>query len=127
MTDRVRALLLGLAVGVGPLLLLDLGATLRQAVRSDPAGGTSVWWPVACYAATGAVVAFGVALGRRDRLIPAVGAAVVLVVALPAVPSGATGWLSRVVPPVADDAAGFAALFVSAGAYLYAAVRGSNA
>lgn len=126
MSERLRAVLFGLAVGVGPLLLLDLGATLREAIARDPAS-TSVWWPVACYIATGAVVAVGLALGRRARIVPAVAAAVVLVVALPAVSSGATGWLSRLALPVADDATSSAALFVAAGAYLYAAVCGAKA
>lgn len=126
MSDRVRAVLLGLAVGVGPLLLLDLGATLRDAIARDPSS-TSVWWPVACYVAAGAVVAVGLALGRRDRIVPAIAAAVVLVVALPSVPSGGTGWLSNLALPVADDAASSAALFVAAGAFGYAAIRGSKA
>jgi hypothetical protein len=124
--DRVRAVLLGLGLGIAPLLLLDLGGTLAAAVIRDP-GETSVWWPVACYLAAGVLVALGFGLARGDRLLAIVAAVVVVIVALPLVPSDLTRWLTELPIPSLGDRAGVAALFVIAGAYLYAAVRGPRA
>ena len=125
MNERVRSVLIGLGIGVAPLLLVDLAGTLQDAIQRDPTS-TSVWWPVACYLAVGVVVALGVALGRQDRLVPITGLVVVLVVVLPTVPSRAVDWMLTFLPAVglgAPSAVGF----TIAGAYAYAAVRGGKA
>ncbi len=124
MNERVRSVLLGLGIGVAPLLLIDLAATLHEAILNDP-GSTSVWWPVACYLAVGVVVAVGVALGRRDRLVPVIGFVIVLLVVLPTVPSDAVDWMRSVVPNLGSGlGAPFGVGFTIAGAYAYSAVRG---
>ena len=56
MSARVRSVLLGLGLGVAPILLLDLARTLRASVQADPTA-TSFWWVVACYVITGAISA----------------------------------------------------------------------
>lgn len=122
MTDRVRGILLGLAVGIGPLLLLDLARILRDAVASD-GGQTSVWWLIACYLAAGLVAAAGIAAGRRDRLVPAIGAVVVLLVALPTVPSTLAARIPSL-PVVPATTPSQAIAFVLIGAYVYAAMQG---
>lgn len=126
MNDRVRAILLGIGLAVAPLLLLDLGGTLTSAVSRDP-DETSVWWPVACYLAAGVLVAMGVGMARRDRLLAVAAAVVVIALTLPLVPSGLTRWLAGLPIPSLGDRAGIAALLVVAGAYVYAAVRGPQA
>jgi hypothetical protein len=120
--DRVRGILLGLGVGIGPLLLLDLARILREAVAVD-GGQTSVWWPIACYLAAGLVAAAGIAAGRRDRIVPAIGALVVLLVALPTVPSAIAERVPSL-PVVPATTPSQAIAFVLIGAYLYAAIQG---
>ena len=122
MNERVRSVLLGVAVGVIPLLLLDLARILTDAVAAD-GGETSVWWPVASYVAAGAVAAFGMGAGRNDRLVPAVGAVILLLVVLPTVPVSLAERLPSL-PLLPAAAASQAVVFAIAGAYLYAAVRG---
>lgn len=124
MSGRLRGVLTGLAVGIAPLLLLDLARILGEAVAAD-GGETSVWWPVACYLATGLVATAGVAAGRHDRTVPIVGAAVLAVVALPTVPAG---WAARLpeLPLVPATSVSQAVAFTLLGVYLYAAVRGSR-
>jgi MFS family permease len=123
--QHVRSVALGLVVAIAPLLLLDLGGTLTTAIQRDQA--TSVWWPVACYLATGVVVAVGVALGRRDRLIAGVAAVLVAILVLPFVPSPATTWLLELPLPRLGYGAGSAGPLLVLGAYLYAVVRGPRA
>jgi hypothetical protein len=55
--------LLGLVAGMVPLLLLDLARILHAHMRDG--GATSLWWPIACYAAVGGLVAATVASGVR--------------------------------------------------------------
>ncbi len=124
MNERLRSVLLGVGVGVVPLLLLDLARILDDAVAAD-GGQTSVWWPVASYLAAGAVAAFGIGAGRRDRLVPAAGAAILLLVVLPTVPIGVAERLPSL-PLLPAAAASQAVVFAIAGAYVYAAVRGPN-
>lgn len=126
MNERVRSVLLGLGLGVAPLLLLDLAATLRVAMQRDPTA-TSAWWPIACYVAAGALVAVGVAAGRRDRLTVAVASLVVVLAALPLVPLGGLRWLSGLPVPGIGDQGGVAGVFLALGAYVYATVRGPRA
>ena len=122
MNERLRSVLLGVGVGVVPLLLLDLARILDDAVAAD-GGDTSVWWPVASYLAAGAVAAFGIGAGRRDRLVPAAGAVILLLVVLPTVPIGLAARLPSL-PLLPAAAASQAVVFAIAGAYVYAAVRG---
>lgn len=122
MNTRLRSILLGVGVGIVPLLLLDLARILDDAVAAD-GGDTSVWWPVASYLAAGAVAAFGIGAGRRDRLVPAAGALILLLVVLPTVPIGLAGRLPSL-PLLPAAAASQAVVFAIAGAYVYAAVRG---
>ncbi len=124
MNERLRSVLLGVGVGIVPLLLLDLARILDDAVAAD-GGDTSVWWPVASYLAAGAVAAFGVGAGRGDRLVPATGAVVLLLVVLPTVPVGVAARLPSL-PLLPAAAASQAVVFAIAGAYLYATVRGSR-
>lgn len=122
MNERVRTVVTGLVVGIVPLLLLDLARILTEAVAAD-GGQTSPWWPVAAYLATGLVAAYGVGSGRSDRLIPTIGAVVVLLVVLPAVPVVRAGVLASL-PLVPATAASQAVAVAVAGAYVYAAIRG---
>lgn len=126
MSERMKAALLGLGLGVAPLLLLDLARQLERAAAGE-AGTSTRWWSLAAYLLVGVVVAVGVALGRRDRITPAVGAVVLALAVLPGLPGG--GPLTRVpVPLVADVARDLTAVvLVVLGAYLYAAIRGSKA
>jgi hypothetical protein len=121
--ERVRNALLGLGIGLGALLLLDLAAILADTVGS---GATSVWWPIACYLAVGAIVATGVSAGRRDRLVPAVAALVVLLIALPAVPSGAASWIPEL-PLVPSTSTAQAVAFAAVGALTLGALRAGRA
>jgi hypothetical protein len=121
--QRVRSILLGLAVAIGPLLLLDLAATLGGAPADD---GVNIWWMLACYAGVGAIVAFGVAASRRDRILPTVALVVTLYAVLPAVDSPATDWM-RALPFAGGPLRSHGLLAVGAaiaGAYAYALVRG---
>lgn len=122
MTERLRAVLLGLAFGVVPLLLLDLAATLQAAIVRDP-GSTSVWWPVACYVAVGVLAASGVAAGRRERLIPAVALAVVGLATLSLIASPATDWV-RVLPLLPPAGLDLAVVSALTGLYAFSVVRG---
>ena len=122
MNDRVRSVLIGLGAGVAPLLLLDLAGILSDAVAAD-GGGTSPWWPIAGYLAAGVVTAIGVAAGRRDRIVPIVAAAVLLLVALPTVPLDGPSWLPRL-PLMPTGAVAQAVVFTIAGVMLTAALRG---
>jgi hypothetical protein len=125
--ERVRSALLGLAVAVGPLLLLDLAGTLSGQTASG--ADANIWWVLACFAGAGAIVAFGLAVSRRDRIVPAVALAVMLYAVLPAVPSPATDWMRSL--PLAGgplDAHGLLSVGATiAGAYAYALVRGPRA
>lgn len=124
MNQRVRSVLLGLGLGVAVLLLLDLAGILAGSVDQ----GTSPWWVVACYLATGVLVAVGVAAGRGDRLVPVLAAAVVVLVALPSVdPGGMLGSLPQLMLGPGNSAPSRAVAFVAAGALGYAAVRGGRA
>lgn len=120
MNDRLRTVLLGLAVGLVPLLLLDLARILGDAVRRDPVA-TSRWWVIACYLAAGAVAAAGVAAGRRDRFVPLIGLLVVALFTLPALP---LGWSFPALPLSPTDPGGEAIALTLVGVYAYAAVRG---
>lgn len=124
MNERVRAALLGLGLGVAPLLLLDLARILDEAVVAD-GGRTSVWWPVACYVATGVVAAVGIGVARGERLVPGVAAAVLVVATLPTVPLDLAARLPAV-PLVPGSTAAQAVALALAGAYLAAAVRGAR-
>jgi hypothetical protein len=124
--DRVKGVLLGLGLGVAPLLLLDLALQLRQAAAGET-GTSTEWWSMGVFVLVGAVVAVGVATGRRDRVAPLAAAAVVGLVALPALPGDVFGWLPTF-PVVTDVASGSSgAVLLTLGAYVYAAVRGGKA
>lgn len=126
MSERVKGALLGLGVGIAPLLLLDLAAQLRQAARGE-AGTSTLWWSIGVFVLVGVVVAVGVLLGRRERLTPAVAAVVVGMALLPALPGDLFAWLPRV-PVVTEAASGpSAAVLLTFGAFVYAAVRGGRA
>jgi hypothetical protein len=123
-SDRVRSIVVGLAVGVAVLLLLQLSGILRDAAAADGATSTR-WWVLASYAAVGAVVAFGVGMGRSDRLVPALAAVVLLLFVAPSLPGrplpfgpwdigGQTGPLG----------VGLAIGIVAIGALGYATIRG---
>ncbi|MBS3940043.1 MAG: hypothetical protein KG028_03685 [Actinobacteria bacterium] len=122
MNERARSAVIGVFVGLAPLLLLDLARVLQEAIRTDP-GSTSVWWPVACYVGVGAVAAFGVAASRGDRLVPSVAIVILLLAALPTVAARPAGWLPGV-PLVTTSLAAQAVAFTLVGAYVYALVRG---
>lgn len=122
MNDRLRTVLIGVAVGLVPLLLIDLARILDEAVRRDPSA-TSRWWVIACYVAAGAVAAAGVASGRRDRFVPLIGLAVVVLAVLPALP---LGWSLPSLPLSPTDPGGVAIALTLVGVYAYAAIRGSG-
>ncbi len=122
MNERIRAVLLGVGLGVATLLLVDLARILGDAIEAD-GGDTSAWWAVACYLAVGLVVATGVASGRRERIVPAIAAVVVALIALPAVPTGAATWIPEL-PLVPATAAAQAVAFAAVGAFVYGAARG---
>jgi uncharacterized membrane protein YhhN len=119
---RVQPLLLGLAAGIVPLLLLDLARILYAAHLRD-GGDTTLWWPIACWVAVGVVVAFGVAAGQRERLVPVIGGLLVLLVTLPTVPTRAATWLPTL-PVVPSTLEQQVAAFVIVGAYVSASLRG---
>jgi hypothetical protein len=123
MSERVRNVLFGLGIGLAVLLLLDLARILTSSIGPD---ATSPWWVVAVYTISGLVVAVGVAAGRRDRLIPLVAAALVVLVVVPTVPGVALGWYP--ILPFAPEAwSGQAVAFAAAGAFAYGAIRGPQA
>lgn len=127
MSDRVKAVLLGLGLGVAPLLLLDLALQLGRAAAGEP-GTSTQWWALGVYLLVGIVVALGVAMGRRERLAPAVGAGVLALAVLPGLPR-ALDWLPwpafPVIVDVVDQLTG--TVLVLLGAYAYAAIRGTKA
>ncbi len=127
MNERVKAVLLGLGLGIAPLLLLDLAQQLRRAAGAE-AGTSTLWWSLAVYLLVGVVVAVGVALGRRERLAPAIGAGVLALAVLPGLPR-ALDWLPwpsfPLVADVVEQLTGTVLLVL--GAYAYAAIRGSKA
>jgi hypothetical protein len=123
--ERVRSVLVGLAVGIGPLLLLDLASTLRDAAQRD-VNVTNLWWMLACYVLAGVIVAFGLAASRRDRIVPALALVVVALVVLAAMPFSSLGWLANL-PLVATLIGNHGVVAVGgvvAGAYAFALVRG---
>ncbi|MCC5948284.1 MAG: hypothetical protein JJT89_07485 [Nitriliruptoraceae bacterium] len=122
MSDRARAVVVGLVLGFAALLLLDLTAILAETVAS---GQTSPWWPIAGYVGVGLLAAVGVGYGGRDRLVPAIAATVVLLVALPAVPAQAPAWVPAL-PLVPSTPATQAVAFVLVGAFTFGAVRGGK-
>lgn len=125
MNARVRSALLGLALGVAPLLLLDLAGTLRDTVQRDPAA-TSYWWVVACYVGVGALSASGLLAGTRDRLLAGTALAVLVVGVLPWLPLNGLGWV-RQLPLVPFGSGSIDAIgvgFALVGAYAYVLVRG---
>ncbi|MFA9431247.1 hypothetical protein [Egicoccus sp. AB-alg2] len=125
MNERARSVLVGLFAGLAPLLLLDLARVLQDAVFADP-GGTSVWWPIACFVGVGAIAAFGVSAARGDRLVAVVAIAVLLLAALPSVATSSPAWLPSL-PLVTDSFASQAVAFAVVGAYAYALARGPRA
>lgn len=127
MNARIRSVLLGLGLGVAPLLLLDLAGTLRDAVGRDP-GGTSYWWVVACYLGAGALSGAGLSTGARDRLLAGVALVVLLVGVLPWLPLAGLTWLARL-PLVPFGSGGLDTVAVGvalAGAYAYVLIRGQG-
>lgn len=125
MSDRVRAVLLGVGLGVAPLLLLDLARQLERAAAGDP-GTSTRWWSLAAFLLVGVVAAVAVAAGRRDRVAPGVGAVVLALSVLPGLPGQVFARLPTL--PVITDVARelTAAVLVLLGAYAYAAVRGGR-
>jgi hypothetical protein len=97
---------------------------LEGAFRADP-GSTSIWWPIACYVAIGAVAGFGVAAARGDRIVAAVAVGVLLLAALPTVVTTPGRWLP--IPLLTTTRPAQAVAFALVGAYLYVLVRGSRA
>ncbi|MEX1178007.1 MAG: hypothetical protein WEB09_06065 [Nitriliruptor sp.] len=79
---RARSIALGLALGVAPLLLLDLAIQLSRVAESSTA-----WWAIAAYALIGGVVAAAIVHARRDPLIPAIAAVVLFLAVAPALPA----------------------------------------
>ena len=127
MSDRVKAVLLGLGLGIAPLLLLDLARQLGRAAVGEP-GASTQWWALVVYVLVGVVAALGVAAGRRERLVPAVGAGVLALAVLPGLPGALEllPWLAfPVVAEVVEQLTG--TVLVVLGAYVYAAVRGTKA
>lgn len=118
MSGRVRSVLLGIGLGVAPLLLVDLALELSRVGEA-----ATVWWALAAYALIGGVVAVAISHARRDPVIPAVAAAVLLLALLPALPQPLSG-LPRL-PVIGDVALRQRALIVVlTAACLVGAVRG---
>jgi cell division protein FtsW (lipid II flippase) len=124
---RLRSVLLGVGVGVGPLLLLDLASTLRDAAQRE-ANPANLWWMLACYVLAGVIVATGLVASRRDRIVPAVALVLVALVVLAAMPVDGLGWLRRapLVGTLTTSHALVAVGGVAAGAYALALVRGTR-
>ncbi|MEX0868112.1 MAG: hypothetical protein WD011_00430 [Nitriliruptoraceae bacterium] len=122
MNTRVRSIVTGAAAGIVPLLLLELARILVDAHERD-GGATSLWWPIACYIAIGAIVAAAVTAGARDRLMPAVAAGVVIVIVLPTVPSPVAE-LVPTLPVVPSTFVQQVVAFAVVGAYAFAAIGG---
>jgi hypothetical protein len=103
--QRVRSVLLGIALGVAPVLLLDLAGELSRV-----ADATTAWWAIGAYALIGGVLAVAIAYARRDPLVPAVAAVVLLLAVAPGLPAPLDG-LPRL-PLVGDVAVRQAPLLV---------------
>jgi hypothetical protein len=128
-SERVRSVLVGLAVGIAPLLLLDLASTLRDAAQRDT-NVANLWWMLGCYVLAGTIVAFGLAASRRDRIVPGLALVVVAGVVLAAMPVDGLASLLRSLPLVGTLTANHGVVAVGgvvAGAYAYALVRGPRA
>ena len=124
MNARARSVLLGLGLGLAPLLLLDLADTLRQSHLADP-HGTSLWWVLACYAATGAISAFGLVAAARDRLLAACALGVLVLAVTPATPlTGLTGLAGLPLVVGAGMIDAVAIVVALAGAYTFVLIRG---
>lgn len=117
---RVRSVVLGIALGVAPLLLLDLAMQLSRVAEA-----TTAWWAIAAYVLIGAVVAAAIVHARRDPLIPAVAAVVLFLAVAPALPEPLSG-LPQL--PVVGDAAVSQrpVLVVLVGACIVGAIRGRS-
>lgn len=126
MSDRVRNVLLGVGLGIAPLLLLDLARQLGRAAVGEPDSSTQ-WWSLAAFVLVGVVAAVAVAMGRRDRAAPAAGAVVLALAVLPGLPAAVFARLPTL-PVVTEVARELTpAVLVLLGAYAYAAVRGGRA
>jgi len=124
---HVRSVLLGLGLGIAPILLLDLARTLRDSFEADPEA-TSFWWVVACYLVVGAISAFGLMLGARDRLLAAVALGVLVLGIAPWVPVAGLTQLGNL-PMLPLGSGGLDAIGIGValtGAYAYVLVRGSR-
>lgn len=126
MSERVRDVVVGLGVGIAVLLLLQLSGILRDAAASDDSTATR-WWVLATYAAVGIVVAFGVGMGRRDRVVPGAGALVLVVFVAPSLPGEPLPFGPWEIGGQLGLGAGLAIGIVAIGALGYAALRGPRA
>jgi hypothetical protein len=118
---KLRSVLLGVALGVAPLLLLDLARQLSRVTEA-----TSAWWAIASYALIGALGAIAVLQARRDPLVPAVAAVVLLLAVAPALPAPFSAL--PMLPVVGDAAVGQRPLLVVlVAACAVGAVRGRSA
>lgn len=121
MSDHVRSVLLGLVLGVAPLLLLDLATELSRV-----ADATTAWWTIAAYALIGGVIAAAVLRARRDPLIPGVAALVLLLAVAPGLPDPLDGL--PVLPVIGEVAIAQApVIVVLAAVCAVGAVRGRGA
>ncbi len=128
MNVRVRSILLGVGLGIAPILLLDLARTLRDSHDTDPTA-TSFWWVLACYVITGAISALGLMLAARDRLLAAVALAVLVFGVTPWTPVSGLAQLGNL-PLLPLGSGGLDAIgigFALIGAYAYVLVRGNRA
>lgn len=123
MNERLRGLIFGVGVGVAVLLLLQLSGILRSAAAADGSTATQ-WWVLATYAAVGAVVALGVGMGRSDRLVPVLAAAVLVVFVAPSLPGEPLPFGPWEIGGQRGLGAGLAIGVVAIGALGYAAIRG---
>lgn len=118
---HLRGVALGLGLGVAPLLLLDLAVQLSHVTDA-----TTAWWAIAVYALIGGIAAAAVIRARRDPLVPAVAAVVLLLAVAPALPSPLSGLPA--LPVVGDAVAGHrSVLVVLLAACVVGAVRGRRA
>ena len=125
MSERVRDTVTGLGVGVAVLLLLQLSGILRDAAATD-GGAATQWWVLATYAAVGIVVAFGVGMGRRDRVVPGAAALVLVLFVAPSLPGEPLPFGPWEIGGQVGLGAGLAIGIVAIGALGYAALRGPN-
>jgi hypothetical protein len=118
---RVRSVLVGVALGVAPLLLLDLATQLSRVTDA-----TTAWWAIAVYALIGALAAVAVIHARRDPIVPAVAAGVLLLAVAPSLPAPLSGLPA--LPVVGDAVAGErSVLVVLLAACVVGAIRGRRA